>query len=355
MATVFKSNNIATRFIADRSGFKGPADFSVNLSASLNKAFSQNGEYTLNQVLTSARNSKGSIYINESLEHTTVEPNALRHSFIPDINSYGILCDQALFDVLDFPYSVNGIFSGDYQTTTFAIYALKGKARFDVNDVIALEGLGTLDSPMYFKPKQVGTPAIIREDGATDVCIAPITPFMQTPFVPTFSSTTSQAEKVILKSEFIGRESGSVVIRFAEPARNLSTAPNPATEKPIIQLSASGNEYIAFGKSCADEKLIMRYFINGIENLFIKFDDFLIPNEGIHTFAAAWEGRNLKFALNGRSLSTFPFPASIQVSEVSVLSQINTWIPRASNNALLNLVSYSRALSLQELQDATKY
>ena len=357
MATSFKSNRAATVFIKDVAGYKGPADFIFNADFSNEIYLKKSGAASLSEILTSTRNSASSILLNAELEHRSVQANQLRRSYIPDYGTYGILADLSNEDRLENPDWAQVYLPDAIGNSVWSIYALQGSATLSSTDVVILSGLGTLESPQYFKYKNTQYPKISRLDGAKAVCCVAVTPFYQTPFIPYFNSITSVDERLNIAANFIKGASGTAIIRYLEPKRQIPLGQGIVIEKPLLKLEANNLTYFALAKQQHTEKLVARYFINGSEAGFLPISNLIAKNTGINTVAVTWQKGVFNVAVNGSviQLAGLSMGSTFSVTAATVLSIIDGWISRSSNNALLNLITYDRALSTSELTIATDF
>lgn len=359
MATTFKSNQVATNFIKDLAGYQGPRDFIVNADFQSKLYLDENAELlNIDAVLYSTRTSSASVLKSFEKDHAFVDKQKLRLSFLPDYNTFGVISDLANDDRMETPVSANVILNDTTGGSIWAIYALKGNATLSATDVEILGGSGSYSDPMYFKYKDIVSPKITRSGGATDVCCTSVGVYNQTPFIPYFTSQTTEQDLLNVKSSSMSlASSGAIIIRFAEPRRNIFSASVGSTEKPVLSLIKDANNYFAVAKKTIGENLIVRYFINGLEGNYTNLPQLKARNIGITTVGLSWSNGRMTLAANGQvvTLAGLSMGDSFTAQNCTLLSIINGWVDRSSGNALLNMITYGRSLSNKELEVATDF
>lgn len=356
MALTFTSNKKATNVISDASGYKGPLDYFVNADIASDIYFVQNNGQriygTIAEMFQVARTSARGHIFNQNLEISEVPANTPRRTYLPAYDTFGILIEEARFNFFDQSTLVTKSVSAlPVNTNTFACYAFGGIAKASASQVDIIGGSGTYSDPQFFKLKSGGTatPTITITGSPTAVQVEQLVQKLSASVVPGVSALTKAAESMTTPASglFLTTQ-GCLVLNILENTPNgLSGASGYA---PYFQISFDENNYLAMNRRVERNILTLRVFKEGTEILAPQVALATLNNK----IAISWDNGKISYAINGVAYEiTTLMNANFKANAIRLLSAVSGWVAADGNSALANMITYNRALTLEELAKAT--
>lgn len=355
MAITFTSDKISTRYIKDVSGYKGDKDFTANISFADNLAVNKNWDkININDVLSTARQSKASVLLSSDLNnYNIIDNNTLRISYIPDYASKGLIASNFSSSILTSTLATSA--SPNVPGIIYALYTTDAAGYLSIaanSDVEIINGDGTFAKPLMFKVKNATTINIVRNNGAQNAHITmPVENSL--PFLPHYQSISITADTLTVNPTLINGVSGAIVLRFGFPLRRIDVL---STEtKPVFLLKQDANNYVAayFNK---DRLLTLRFYENGSQTHFMVAQKPL--KDGINTLALSWQNGVISMMLNGLdfiAMGAKVMSASFNVKTIALFSKLEDWVNSHSEAAIFNLVTYDHSLSVASMAKASNF
>ena len=357
MALTFTSNKRASNIISDASGFKGALDYAVNADIVNNTYVIQNnGEHVsvaISDIFQVARTTPRGQILDENLKVSVVPANTPRRTYLPSYATYGILIEEARFNFFDQSTFVTKPSNAlPVTTNTFACYAIGGSAKVSASQVDIISGSGTYSDPQYFTLKSGGTvtPTVTIAGSPTSVQVEQLVAKPSASAVPSASATTKTAESMTLPAAdlFLSTQ-GCLVLHILENTPPVDDGKSGYT--PYFQISFDESNYLAMNRRIDRDVLTLRVFKDGTEMLAPQVALTSLEN----TVAISWNNGEILYAVNGTAYKPpVSMNANFKANAIRLLSAISGWVSADGNSALANMITYNRALTLEELAKATK-
>ena len=356
MATTFRSNQVATRFIKDVSGYAG--DQNYLLSADFAQGVYKNGNgqsFGLNTVLSTSRATVATVLNSTELNDYAVIPaNTLRHSYLPEFKTKGIISTAYNFTILATPTATSVTVSADFASsgTIFSIFTTEsGTLDLTGTGLVKLQGDGSFDNPLFFRATAATTLNIVRNGDARNVYCY-FGAGGRALFIPNYGQVNPEIDDLTIDSSKFTKSTGTMVMRWVEPKRKYTPASQPV---PILLLKQDNNTYFALYRSTANA-LSARFYVNGVE-LEVKISKTELNPDNPMTVGVSWLNGEIVLSYNSERMdfAQLKMGTSFTVNTIKVLSGLEQWLPQNGLSALLNLVTYDRALSYSELKTATYF
>ncbi|EPF6186957.1 hypothetical protein PX039_09875 [Acinetobacter baumannii] len=356
MATTFRSNQVATRFIKDVSGYAGPQDY--YLSADFAQGIYKNslGDiFDINSVIATNRPTVATVLNSPDFkDYAVVLANQLRLSYIPDFKTKGIISTAYNFTILARSDATTLTVSADFASsgTIFCLYTTEeGTVDLIGNNVVKLQGDGSFLNPLFFKATAATTLNIVRSGGALNVYCY-FSAGGKAPFIPNFGQVNPELDALMINPARFTKSTGSLVMRWIEPTRKY--LPSSAAT-PLLLLKQDENTYFALYRDTGNF-LRARFYANGIELEVKQAKTVLDPNTPM-TVGVSWSSGEIVLAYNTERMdfAQLKLPTNFVVNSIKVLGGLEQWLPQQTLCALLNLITYNRALTFDDLKTATYF
>lgn len=358
MAVTFKSNQVAKQYIKDVSGYRGPKDFSANVSFADNLFVDSAWDnIELNSVLSITRSSEVSVLKSSDLnDYDIVGNNVPRVSYIPDYSTKGLISSTWTTAILGSPSAVSVNLNADGPVYALFTTDPTGSVTVTPNPNIQnLSGAGTFISPQYFKVTANTTVNLTRSGGAQKAHLM-VASNGQTPFIPNYEFIGISPDTVQVNASKFNPKNGAVVFKFASPKRKYSGYTGSDQIFPLFLLKQDADNYVAAYIN-GNGVLIVRLYENGVQKYFVGSVN-TIDRSMVNTVGVTWDNGRIKVAMNGDDFILFSertMSSTFSVDLVTLAGALESWVPIQSNMAIFNIVSYSRTLDLSELKTATYF
>lgn len=358
MAVTFKSNQAATQYIKDVSGYKGPKDFSANVSFADNLFVDSDwNNIALNSVLSITRSSKASVLKSSDLaDYEIIENDMPRVSYIPDYSTKGLISSTWASALLSSTNAVSTNLNASENVYVLFTTDPTGSVTVASNpNIQVLSGAGTFVSPQYFKVTANTTVNLTRSEGAQKAHMM-VASNGQTPFIPNYEFIGINPDTVQVNASKFNPKNGAVVFKFASPKRKYSGYTGSDQNFPIFLLKQDADNYVAAYIS-SNGKLNVRLYENGVQRYFVDSVNN-IDRSIVNTIGVTWDNGRIKVAMNGDEFIPFSersMSSAFNVGSIKIAGSLESWVPIQSDMAIFNIVSYSRTLDLSELKTATYF
>lgn len=358
MAVTFKSNQVANQYIKDVSGYRGPKDFKANVSFADGLVVNDKWEpIAINSVISVSRNSQASVLNSPDLsDYEIIANNVPRISYIPDHKTKGLISSTWASSLLNSTTATGAtLTAGD---TVYALFTTDEVGSITIADnanVTVLSGTGIFSDPLYFKVSAATSINLVRNNGAVKAHLM-IASNGQTPFIPNYEFIGINPDSITLSPSVIGPEQGAVVFKFASPKRKYTGYVGSDQNFPVFLLKQDDNNYVAAYLNAAG-KINVRLYENGAQRYFVDSSES-INRSNVNTIAISWELGRIKVSVNGANFIPFSeraMSSTFTVNLVKLVGALESWVPIQSDMAIFNIVTYRRALDLQELNVASSY
>ena len=358
MAVTFKSNQVASRYIKDVSGYRGPIDFGINVSFADDLIVDSNwNPVLLSNAISVNRGSQASVLKSADLsDYEIINNDVPRVSYIPDYGSFGLISSNWASAFLGSVTATSAALSAGSNVYSLFTTDIGGSIGIQTNaNISILAGSGTFDDPLYFVVNANTTINLIRNNNAQKAHLM-LASSGQTPFIPNYEFIGISPDTVQVNPSSFGLRSGAVVFKFASPKRKYQAYNGSDRQYPILLLKQDSDNYVA-GYVDAAGKLNIRLYVGGVQRYFVASDESVNRNI-VNTIAISWENGALKLFMNGVNFVPFSerrMSDDFSVNSLKIGGSLEGWVPLQSDLCLFNLVTYKRVLSNQELGRASVY
>lgn len=345
MSVIFKSNVRATAVIQNISGFQGPLDFTANADFSNNQYIKNGLKSSINEIIKAPNQQPNPVLINE-FGDVSISPSAqARRSYLVEHSTFGLL--NAVANSNCYNIAANLITLPETNVRAYALYACKGSAQItelDLSKITVIKGTGTLKDPLIFYYKSSTTLNVLKSSDAENiVCVSlvgnrvPYAPFGAPGAV--IDSTKNIDISLINQSEF------TIVLRVIEPKRGLDASMNGiATYLKIVQDATNA---VTVAKARGSD-LRTNFLKNGVSEAAWQAAE---TNRQLDTLVLTLKNGIVRCALNGTILPhpNISISSTFKATAIEIMTQDEAWGSGSPESALLNLIVYNRALTLEEM------
>lgn len=358
MAVTFKSNQVATQYIKDVSGYSGPKDFTANASFAddlfVDADWNQIG---LTSIVSTIRQSQASILKSSNLnDYEIINNDVARVSYIPDHNSKGLISSNWSSSILSSTLATSVNLTAD--SIVYALFTTDNLGSIDIDanpNISILAGTGTFKDPVYFKVNSSTTLNLVRRGGAQAAHLM-IATSGQTPFLPNYEFIGINPDSLNLNTSKINSKFGAVIFKFASPTRKYNSYTGLDQNFPLFLLKQDSENYVA-AYIDKDGYLNTRLYSGNTQKFFIS-SSFAIDRSSVNAIGVSWDSGKIKISMNGANYVLFSersMQGDFNVNSLKLGGSLESWITTQSEMAFFNLITYNRALEIDELNKATQF
>lgn len=346
MSVIFKSNIRATAVIRNVSGFQGPKDFIASADFSNNQYLKNGLNVNFDEIVSAQTQLSNFVLLNEYGDTAKAQSAKARRSYLVEHNTFGLLNSGGNSNY--YYFESNSILLPETNVRPYALYACKGFAKIadsDLSKITVTKGTGTLKDPFIFYYKSAASLKINKSEDAEDVVCTSLVNF-RVPFAPFgVPGAAFDSVKILTESSFSANEL-TIVMRIIEPIRGLATPMSGIAN--LIKFIQDNSNAITVAKARGSD-LRTNILRNGAALASWQAAE---TNKALDTLVFTVKNGTIRCALNGTILPLIneKMPANFNISKIEIMTADTQWGTGMPEAALLNLVTYNRALSLEEMQ-----
>ena len=346
MSVIFKSNVRATAIIQNISGFQGPADFYAHADIS-NHQYVKNGvNVDVQDIINAPTQGAFTVLVNEFGDVSISKSAVPRRSYLVEHHTFGLLASTSNSN--SYYLATNSIVLPETNVRPYAIYATKGSAKIsdlDLSKITYSKGTGTLKDPFIFYYKNDVNLRVNKSFDAENIVCVPLAN-NRVPYAPYGAPGSEFDAPKTLDPSVFASNNFSIVIRTIEPLRGIDSAMNGIGN--LIKFIQDSSNAITVAKSRGSD-LRTNILKNGASAAAWQAAE---TNRYLDTLVFTVKDGVMRCALNGTIMPLIAnqMPSNFSVSKIELMSPDTQWGTEYPQSALLNLVTYKRALTLEEMQ-----